>query len=55
MLHSFPLSPGVTLQPSSDIGWYNVKPSLDPASIKVSEVTYLMQVSQFSKVEMYLF
>lgn len=38
-LHSFPLSPGVTLQPSSDIGSYNVKPSFDPASTKLSEVT----------------
>lgn len=32
-------SPGVNLQSSSDIGFYNVKPSLDPGSIKVSEGT----------------
>lgn len=38
-LHSFPLLPGVTLQPSSDIGSYNVKLSLDPASTIISEVT----------------
>lgn len=38
-LYSFPLLPGVTLQPSSDIGSHNVKLSLDPASTIISEVT----------------